>query len=204
MNKNREYDDTCEEFALNQLGNSVLNFFDRTKSNNIINIISLDKEEGKSYVAEGLRNYFEKLDTKPAVVSWNKDFDASSKYYLMSSSIYDFAINEDNAELISEAAAIIVEYPPVRNVPFPTKLLSSAAINIVIVDAERSINGIDHILLRQLREYDKKQNLYVILNGADKDSVGLFTGILPPYTTRHKIRFSMWNLGSTDASFNKG
>lgn len=204
MNKNREYDDTCEEFALNQLGNSVLNFFDRTKSNNIINIISLDKEEGKSYIAEGLRNYFEKLDTKPAVVSWNKDFDASSKYYLMSSSIYDFAINEDNAELISEAAAIIVEYPPVRNVPFPTKLLSSAAINIVIVDAERSINGIDHILLRQLREYDKKQNLYVILNGADKDSVGLFTGILPPYTTRHKIRFSMWNLGSTDASFNKG
>ncbi len=204
LNKSKEFDDTCEEFALNQIGNAVLNFFDRTKTNNIINIISLDKEEGKSYLAEGLKTYFDKLETTPLIISWNKDFDASSKYYLMASSIYDFGLTEDNSEFISDAAAIIVEYPPIRNVPLPTKLLATAAINIIVVDAERKLNGIDHILLRQLREYDKKQNLYVILNGADKDSVGLFTGILPPYTTRHKIRFSMWNLGSTDTSFNRG
>lgn len=203
LNQGHHYDDTREEFALNQVGNSVLNFLDRTKTNNIVNIISLSNGEGKSYVAEALRGYFDKLGAKPVVVSWNKDFDANSKYYLMASSIYDFALTEDNSEQIAEAGVTIVEYPPLHTVPFPTKLLPSAAINILIVDSEKRIKGIDHILLRQIREYDSKKNLYVLLNGADKDSVGLFTGMLPPYSTRHKMRFTMWNLGSTDATFNQ-
>jgi len=195
-----KFDSICTEFSVNQVGNAILNYFDRTKSNNIINIISLEKEEGKSYTAQALKEFFARLDTKAEIVTWNKDFTADSKYYLMASSIYDFAITEDNNDSLSDADTIIVEYPPLHASSFPTKLLSAAAINIIVADTERRIKGIDQILLRQLREYDKKDNLLVLLNGADKDTAGLFTGILPPYTLRHKIRFAMWNLGSIDSS----
>lgn len=191
-----KYDSICCDFARNQLGNAVVNFFDRTKTNNIINVLSLDKEEGKTTICNELKLYFDKLDTRPLFVSWNKDFDSDSKYYLMASSIYDFAVTEENSEDFTDAGVTIVEYPPLYTSSFPTKLLPSAALNILVVDSERMIKGMDHILLRQLKEAYKNVNLFVVLNGADKDSVGTFTGMLPPYNTSHRIRFAMWNLGN--------
>lgn len=200
MFKNGKYDQICEDFALNQIGNGIVNFFDRSKTNNIINIISLEKEEGKTYVSQKLYSYFEKLETKPLCISWNKDFDADSKYYLMASSIYDFGQTEENFDILPEAGVTIVEYPPLYTASFPTKLLASAAVNIIIFDTERPIKGMDIILMRQLKENSPNAKIYSILNGADVDSVGSFTGMLPPFNIRHRIRYAMWNLGNANDS----
>lgn len=200
MFKNGKYDQICEDFALNQIGNGIVNFFDRSKTNNIINIISLEKEEGKTYVSRKLYSYFEKLETKPLCISWNKDFDADSKYYLMASSIYDFGQTEENFDILPEAGVTIVEYPPLYTASFPTKLLASAAVNIIIFDTERPIKGMDIILMRQLKENSPNAKIYSILNGADVDSVGSFTGMLPPFNIRHRIRYAMWNLGNANDS----
>lgn len=200
MFKNGKYDQICGDFALNQIGNGIVNFFDRSKTNNIINIISLEKEEGKTYVSQKLYSYFEKLETKPLCISWNKDFDADSKYYLMASSIYDFGQTEENFDILPEAGVTIVEYPPLYTASFPTKLLASAAVNIIIFDTERPIKGMDLILMRQLKENSPNAKIYSILNGADVDSVGSFTGMLPPFNIRHRIRYAMWNLGNANDS----
>lgn len=200
MFKNGKYDQICEDFALNQIGNGIVNFFDRSKTNNIINIISLEKEEGKTYVSQKLYSYFEKLETKPLCISWNKDFDADSKYYLMASSIYDFGQTEENFDILPEAGVTIVEYPPLYTASFPIKLLASAAVNIIIFDTERPIKGMDLILMRQLKENSPNAKIYSILNGADVDSVGSFTGMLPPFNIRHRIRYAMWNLGNANDS----
>ena len=197
--KEQKHDDICHDFAANQLGNAVVTHFDRTKTNNIINVISMEQGEGKSYFCQALMDYFTRLETHPVYVNWEKDFEYDSKYYLLASSIYDFAINEDNAETLSEADVIIVEHPALSITSFPSKLLTSAAINVIVVDANRGWSGMDHILLKQLRDFDKNAVIMTCLNKADKDSVGAFTGMLPPYDSKHRIRFTMWNLGNNNA-----
>ena len=192
----KKNDDVCIEFASNQIANALVAHFDQTKSNNIINVLSIEKEEGKSFICEELYRYFDKIGTKPVFVSWHKDYDAESKYYLMASSIFDFAVNEDNMDALAEAGTTIIEYPPLSASSFPGKLLSNAAINILVVDAERKWTEMDQILFRQLRDQASQGNIVVCLNGANKDTVGTFTGLLPPYTLKHRIAFTMWNLGN--------
>lgn len=190
------YDNTWAEFAANQLVNAMVNQFDRTKTNNIINIISLNREEGKSTIAKKLYGYFEKLDIKPFYASWHEDFDFESKYYLMAGSIYDFIVNEANLDGMSENNVTIVEYPPIATASFPTKLLATASINLVVVDSERDWTEMDQILVKQLFGNTELKNVFLCLNGADIDTVGTFTGILPPYSLRHRLNFTMLNLGN--------
>lgn len=197
--KDEKHDDICKDFAGNQLGNAVVSYFDRTKTNNIINVISMEQGEGKSYFCQALMDYFIRLETHPVYVNWEKDFEYDSKYYLLASSIYDFAINEDNADQLSEADVIIVEHPALSITSFPSKLLSTAAVNVVVVDANRGWSGMDNILLKQLKDFDKNALIMTCLNKADKDAVGAFTGMLPPYDSKHRIRFTMWNLGNNNA-----
>lgn len=192
-----EEDKICAEFAQSQLGNAIVNFFDRTKTCNIINVMSMNEEDGKSTVCEALMEYFRKLDTNPVYISHHKDFDADSKYFLLAGSVYDFAINENNMDDVPQANVIIVEYPPLSKISFPTKLLAGA-INLLVVDTEANWKGMDHILLKQLQGHDKEAKIYTCLNGADKDAVGTFTGMLPPYSFSHRIRFTMWNLGNSN------
>ena len=197
-NKGKEYDDVCEDFACNQLGNALVNMFDRSKNNQIINILSLKEGEGKSYIAQSLYKYFDKLELKPVYVSYHNDFDSDSKYFMLAGSIYDFAVNENNMDALPEAGVTIVEYPPLSNTSFPSKLLVNTAANLLIVDSDREWKEMDRILLRQVREsVPKDTKINICLNGADKDTVGKFTGILPPFSLRHKIRFAMWNIDDT-------
>ena len=188
-------DDVCRMIARNHLGNAVINYFDRTKTNNIVNVFSMEKEEGKSFVCETLDTFFKDVDINSAFISWNKDFDATSKEFLMSWSIYDFAINEDDPEAMMNANVTLVEYPPLSTTSIPTKLLTSAALNVVVVDAGRKWKGMDNILIRQIRRQAGDTPLVVCLNHADKDAVGTFTGMLPPFNSAHSLRFTMFNLG---------
>lgn len=190
----------AEAISFNQLGNSVINFLDRTKQPNIINVISMDKYEGTARVCSALGEFFDRLEITPVHISCDKDFQMDTKYYLMATSIYDFGINEDNAEALNDAGVIIVEYPPVSQFSFPTRLLDSSAVTLLVADANKPWKGMDDILLRQLRANDKKTKLALVLTNADDDNVGAFTGMLPPYNFRHRIRFAMYNLGDDAAN----
>ena len=186
----------CDALVYNQLGNAVLNFLDRSKVTNIINVISMDSGEGKTTLCNALMEHFSRIDTKPVYIAAGKDFEMDDKYYLMASSIYDFGINEDNAEALSEANIVIVEYPPVSTSSFPVKLLDSSALTILVADTHRAWKDMSKIVMRQIKFNDKDGKLRVVLNRADKDAVGTFTGMMPPYTLRHRIHFAMWNLGN--------
>ncbi|MCQ2083628.1 MAG: Wzz/FepE/Etk N-terminal domain-containing protein [Bacteroidaceae bacterium] len=182
--------------SYNQLGNAAVNFFDRTKTANIINVISIDSGEGKSVVCDALMQHFEKIDTKPVLITHGKDFEDDDKYYLMAGSIYDFGVNENNFDTLPEANVIIVEYPPVSTSSFPIKLLDSSSITILVADSTKAWTDMNNIVLRQLTLNDRNHKLVTVLNKADNDCVGTFTGMLPPYTLRHRIHYTMWNLGN--------
>ena len=193
----------CEALVFNQLGNAILNFLDRSKMTNIVNVISMESGDGKTTLCNALMEHFERIDSKPVYISAGKDFEMDDKYYLMATSIYDFGLNEYNAEALSSAGIVIVEYPPITTSSFPVKLLDSAALTIVVANTRRQWKDMSKIVMRQIKLNDKGDKIRVLLNRADKDAVGTFTGMLPPYTLRHKIHFAMWNLGNfTDEGHN--
>ena len=193
-----KYADFIKNSAIQNIGNATINFFDRSKLTNIINVFSTDYADGKTVFGETLREYFKSIDLKPAFFSWNKDFDITSKSFLMSWSIYDFAIPMDGGVDPAECDIIIVEYPPLSRVSIPNRLVSSAAVNLLLVDSSRPWKGMDHILLRQLKLQTNTTPIRVVLSNADKDVIGAFTGMLPPYTAMHRFAFTVKNLGLSD------
>ncbi|MCR5002765.1 MAG: exopolysaccharide biosynthesis protein [Bacteroidales bacterium] len=197
-NSKDKFADLVKNSAIQHVGNATINFFDRSKLTNIINVFSTDYGDGKTELGETLRDYFKSIDLKPAFFSWNKDFDITSKSFLMSWSIYDFAIPMDDSVNPAECDVIIVEYPPLSRVSIPNRLVTSAAINLLLVDSSRPWKGMDHILLRQLKLQTNMTPIRVVLSNADKDVIGAFTGMLPPYTAMHRFAFTVKNLGLSE------
>ena len=195
VKKETENMEISKTLAMRHLGNTITSYFNRNQSVNIINVFSVDKGEGKSTVCKAIYDYFDNLDTKPVLVNWEKDFESNTKYYMLANSIYDFCVNEDNMELMPEANVIIVEYPPLKEASFPTKVIDTSAINILVADSKRDWTGMRGLMLGELKRFNKGHNLGIILNNSDIDTVGSFTGMLPPFTRLHKLRFTFWNLG---------
>ena len=195
VKKETENMEISKTLAMRHLGNTITSYFNRNQSVNIINVFSVDKGEGKSTVCKAIYDYFDNLDTKPVLVNWEKDFESNTKYYMLANSIYDFCVNEDNMELMPEANVIIVEYPPLKEASFPTKVIDTSAINILVADSKRDWTGMRGLMLGELKRFNKGNNLGIILNNSDIDTVGSFTGMLPPFTRLHKLRFTFWNLG---------
>ena len=195
VKKETENMEISKTLAMRHLGNTITSYFNRNQSVNIINVFSVDKGEGKSTVCKAIYDYFDNLDTKPVLVNWEKDFESNTKYYMLANSIYDFCVNEDNMELMPEANVIIVEYPPLKDASFPTKVIDTSAINILVADSKRDWTGMRGLMLGELKRFNKGHNLGIVLNNSDIDTVGSFTGMLPPFTRLHKLRFTFWNLG---------
>ena len=195
VKKETENMEISKTLAMRHLGNTITSYFNRNQSVNIINVFSVDKGEGKSTVCKAIYDYFDNLDTKPVLVNWEKDFESNTKYYMLANSIYDFCVNEDNMELMPEANVIIVEYPPLKEASFPTKVIDTSAINILVADSKRDWTGMRGLMIGELKRFNKGHNLGIILNNSDIDTVGSFTGMLPPFTRLHKLRFTFWNLG---------
>ena len=196
LKKKSKYSDIYASQAMRNLGNTITNYFDRDQTVNIINVFSINKGEGKSTVCRAFKDYFESIETKPVIVDWEKDFESNSKYYLLANSIYDFGVNENNMASMPEANVIIVEYPPLKDASFPTKVLNTSAINVLVVDAERDWSGMASLTINELKRFNKHNNIAIILNNSDIDTVGSFTGMLPPFRWTHKLRFAVWNLGT--------
>ena len=196
LKKKSKYSDIYASQAMRNLGNTITNYFDRDQTVNIINVFSINKGEGKSTVCRAFKDYFESIETKPVIVDWEKDFESNSKYYLLANSIYDFGVNENNMASMPEANVIIVEYPPLKDASFPTKVLNTSAINVLVVDAERDWSGMASLTINELKRFNKHNNIAIILNNSDIDTVGSFTGMLPPFRWTHKLRFAFWNLGT--------
>lgn len=196
LKKKSKYSDIYASLAMRNLGNTITNYLDRDQTVNIINVFSINKGEGKSTVCRAFKDYFESIETKPVIVDWEKDFESNSKYYLLANSIYDFGVNENNLASMPEANVIIVEYPPLKDASFPTKVLNTSAINVLVVDAERDWSGMASLTINELKRFNKHNNIAIILNNSDIDTVGSFTGMLPPFRWTHKLRFAFWNLGT--------
>jgi len=158
-----------------------------------INLISVENGEGRSYIAENFRDYWEEKGLSVQILSYEEDFDTESRQFLMSENINE--LNTTNSKY--QPDIVLVEYPSLRQCNIPKAFLQQAQVNLFIVKATRAWKGSDQMYLDDLTAQAGKTPVYLYINNAQKFAVEDFTGQLPPYTRFSKRVYELLNLGFT-------
>jgi len=184
----------CEKIATKQLSSSILRFCTRRKEGlpYIINFISTEAGEGKSMVIQELKEYWSTIGLQVYTLTWNTDFNISSREYNLAKNITDFYT--PNQEDI-----LIIEYPNLREANISPNLLQEACLNILIARADRGWKETDKLLVEKLQQQVAQTPLYVYLTHASRNVVEDYTGMLPPYTVWRKISYRISQLALTES-----
>ena len=160
---------------------------------NFINLISVEDGEGRSYIAENFREYWEEKGLSVLVLSYDSDFDTESRRFLMAESIHDLYKSDSKFQ----PDIIMVEYPSLRQSNIPRVFLKQAQINLFIVKATRAWKESDQAYLNDITAYAGEAPVYMFINDAQKFAIEEFTGQLPPYSRFKKRLYELLNLGLT-------
>lgn len=181
--KYRRYKNEILGISNQYLFNTVFNNLNPNKEQNIINIISNENGEGKSFIAENLYDIFNKKGIKTKYISYHKDYNQDESKYLFSNSINDF-YNTNNEQII------IIEHPSFKNSVIPINITNSSSVNLFIGDANRAWKDTDQILFDRLLK-QCNNNIFIYLNRASIESTEGFTGLLPPYSFFRKLIYKI-------------
>ncbi|MBP1613418.1 MAG: hypothetical protein H6Q13_866 [Bacteroidetes bacterium] len=191
--KNRKYSKAYALIATRYLSSTILRFFTHKKENSpyVVNFLSTESGDGKSYLAEHLHDYWSQLGLKVRKLEWNKDFEISSREYLLAQSIEDLytPAGED---------VLIIEYPALKDNTISNRLLEQADLNLLIASATRAWKASDKQAYEKVKKQIDASSISIYLNKATNDVVEDFTGLLPPYTALRKVGYRLAHLGLTE------
>lgn len=193
----RRFAQQYREIASRFMGNAVLNYFDPGKRPNVLNILSTEQGDGKSTLIEHLAANLRETGMQVRVVSWNRDFDAHQKEYLLAERLSDFAHDAEGETPLAEADVVIVEYPPLSDSPVSKELLQSAELNVMVAPANRTWKDTDQLLYEKSAGMAGETPTVLFLNCAGRDVVQTFTGLLPPFTRLRKLGYQISQFGFT-------
>ena len=160
----------------------------------IINLLSMEKGEGKSFLAQYFIKYWETETLRVRYVNYAEDFDIESKNYVQAQGLSDFW-QLNSAE--STPDILLIEYPAFRAGSIPHPVLQKADVNLLIANACRLWAEKDDKRLKTLRGIVNNVPLFLYLNNADRDVVESFTGELPPESPVHSFFSRIAQLGLT-------
>lgn len=190
--KHRGYALETNRRATEYVCNRLLQNID-PKSTTVINLLSTEYKEGKSYIAGQLKEYMEELGFSVRYISHDIDFDVSSKHYLISDSHESLCpIGSDKKYDI-----VLIEYPPLLQGTIPTNLIRTGSINLYIVKTTRAWRDIDQLMLDQIISQSGNIKTFILLNNATRIAVEDFTGQLPPYTKLRNWSYKILQLELT-------
>lgn len=193
----RRFTQQYREIAAHYLGNAALNYFDSGTRPNVLNILSTEAGDGKSLLTQYLAEDFRKAGLKVRVVSWNKDFNAEQKEFLLSERLADFVRDVEGECPVAEADVVLVEYPPFADHTTPKELLRNAALNIVVTPANRTWKETDQLLFENAVSLAGEVPTVLCLNCASRDVVQTFTSLLPPHTRLRRLSYQISQFGFT-------
>lgn len=182
----REYNTIATKF----LSNTIFSFFTKKHTPYIVNFLSMELGEGKSYIAENLEEYWKSLGVNVRLLSWETDF-VNDRQYLLADNLSELykSANED---------IIIVEYPNLKEYSIPNQLIENADVNLLIVRADRAWKDSDKLLYDKLKKQANDAPLCLYLNKTSREATEAFTGMLPPYTYLRKLGYRFSQLGFTE------
>lgn len=158
-----------------------------------INIFSIEKGEGKSYIATYLQKAWQKQGIRVEFIQAEKDFSVNSPEYLYANTFDDLCPEG----IKGEYDVLVVEYPSIRNCSIPVTLMQKANINLMVANVCRVWKQSDNGITKYLQDIAKETPIEIYLNNANRQEVEDFTGELPPYTSQHSLASQMVHMGLT-------
>ena len=187
----RRFNKTISDMALRQLSKSLLPHF-KEGQQNVLNLLSTDAANGKSYISQELENYWLSLGLQVRRLTYDEDFLAEDSRYLMATDIKDIC-----PDIMPNEIAII-EYPNLDDNTISTALLNMGTVNLMVTRANRTWKDVDQKALKELESrLEKKETLFMYLTEASRYAVEEFVGQLPPYTSFNNFVYRISQLGLT-------
>lgn len=187
----RGYSKTWNRQSMANIASKIMKYIDPDKPN-YINILSIEKGEGKSYVMQYLHDELERqgLSVKSVVI----DDDITSTP--------GFMISKDFSKIVSAEEAnnyhvILIEYPYIIKNSTPQTLLKEASFNILVANARRVWRISDTNTLNNFKEEVGTTPFKLLLNNASRFDVEDFTGDLPPEKARRSFSNKFMHIGLT-------
>ena len=189
----RRYNKTISDMALRQLSKTLLPHF-KEGQQNVLNLISTDAANGKSYLAQELENYWISIGLQVRRLTYDEDFLAEDSKFIMAKDIKDLCLD------ISPEEIAIVEYPNLNDNSISPALLNMGTVNLMVTRANRTWKDVDQKALKEVEamlDEDHKNSLFMYLTEASRYAVEEFTGQLPPYSKFNNFVYRMSQLGLT-------
>ena len=187
----RRFNKTMNDMALRQLSKALLPHF-KEGQQNVLNLLSTDAGNGKSYISQELENYWLSLGLQVRRLTYDEDFLAEDSRYLMATDIKSIC-----PDIMPNEIAII-EYPNLDDNTIPSGLLNMGTINLMVTRANRTWKDVDQKALKELQSrLENKESLFMYLTEASRYAVEEFVGQLPPYTKFNNFIYRLSQLGLT-------
>lgn len=187
----RRFNKTIADMALRQLSKALLPHF-KDGQQNVLNLLSTDAANGKSYLAQELENYWTSIGLQVRRLTYDEDFLAEDSRYIMAKNVKDLCPDLQPYEIA------IVEYPNLDDNTISSALLNSGIVNLIVTRANRTWKDVDQKALKELQSRLTDQStLYMYLTEANRYAVEEFVGQLPPYTKFNNFVYRMSQLGLT-------
>ena len=187
----RRFNKTIADMALRQLSKALLPHF-KEGQQNVLNLISTDAGNGKSYIAQELENYWISIGLQVRRLTYDEDFLAEDSRFILANGIKDIC-----PDILPNEIAII-EYPNLDDNSISPALLNMGTVNLMVTRANRTWKDVDQKALNELNErLDNKDSLFMYLTEAQRYAVEEFVGQLPPYTKFNNFIYRMSQMGLT-------
>lgn len=187
----RRFNKTIADMALRQLSKTLLPHF-KEGQQNVLNLLSTDAGNGKSYIAQELENYWISIGLQVHRLTYDEDFLAEDSRFIMAKDIKDIC-----PDILPNEIAII-EYPNLDDNSIPPALLNMGTVNLMVTRANRTWKDVDQKALKELQsQLEDKNTLFMYLTEAQRYAVEEFVGQLPPYTKFNNFVYRMSQMGLT-------
>ena len=189
----RRFNKTIADMALKQLSKALLPKF-KEGQQNVLNLLSTDSGNGKSYLAQELENYWISIGLQVRRLTYDEDFLAEDSKFILAQGIKDLC-----PDILPDEIAII-EYPNLDDNSISPALLNMGTVNLMVTRANRTWKDVDQKALKEVQDQldeEHKNTLYMYLTEASRYAVEEFVGQLPPYTKFNNFVYRMSQLGLT-------
>lgn len=187
----RRFNKTIADMAMRQLSKALLPHF-KEGQQNVLNLLSTDAANGKTYLAQELENYWISIGLQVRRLTYDEDFLAEDSRFIMAKSIKDIC-----PDLLPNEIAII-EFPNLDDHSIPPALLNMGTVNLMVTRANRTWKDVDQKALKELQSQLEDQNtLFMYLTEAQRYAVEEFVGQLPPYTKFNNFVYRISQMGLT-------
>lgn len=189
----RRYNKTIADMAMKQLSKALLPHFQEGQQN-VLNLLSTDSGNGKSYLAQELENYWISIGLQVRRLTYDEDFLAEDSKFILARGIKDLC-----PDILPDEIAII-EYPHLDDNSIAPALLNMGTVNLMVTRANRTWKDVDQKALNEVQamlDEEHKNTLFMYLTEANRYAVEEFVGQLPPYTKFNNFVYRLSQLGLT-------